>query len=190
MICNMNTNSGLQISVFPQEGLPSSYSVCSGLFLSKISDGNPYVLMMTLLYLPTRWQASILSLGKSQPTFLKILRLLLKVLRLLFSSSFCLTDSGIPATSKHSLLEYWAFAQHCLSKSITLHWSKELTFYVTSSFDSRLVNLSLNLRTSSGILVLDCIPVILDCISGWGDSTIFIISFLTAFLVILQNKFP
>ena len=54
-----------------------------------------------------------IALGVSQPTFLKILRTL-------SSSSFCLTDSGIPATSKHSLLAYWAFAQHCLSKSVAL----------------------------------------------------------------------
>ena len=112
-------------------------------------------LIMTLLCLPARWQASILSLEISQPTFLKILGTL-------SLSSFSLTDSSTPATSKHFLLEYWAFAQHCLSKSVTLCWSKELTFFVTSSCDSRLVNLSFTLRTSSSILVLDCISV-------WSD---------------------
>ena len=111
----MDTNSGLQISVFPQEGLPPSYPVCSDLFFTEDIGWQSFPfenLMMTLLCLPRRWQASILSLGMSQPTFLKILRTL-------SSSSFCLTDSGIPATSKHSPLEYWAFAEHYLSKSMT-----------------------------------------------------------------------
>ena len=45
----------------------------------------------------------------------------------------------------------------CLSKSMTLCCSEELTFFETSSCDSRLVNLSFNLCTSSSILVLDCI---------------------------------
>ena len=40
MNCNMETKSGLQISAFPQEGLPSSYTVFSGLFLPKIYVGN------------------------------------------------------------------------------------------------------------------------------------------------------
>ena len=53
---------------------------------------------------------------------------------------------------------------------------------LASSYDSRLVNLSFNLRTSSSILLLDCISV-------WSDTTIFI-SFLTVCLVILQNKLP
>ena len=111
MTCNMDTDSGLQISVFPQEGLPASYPVCSGLFFTENICWQSFRfenLMMTLLCLPTRWKASILFItGKSQLTFLKILRTL-------SSSSFGLTDSGIPATSKHSLLEYWTIAQHCL----------------------------------------------------------------------------
>ena len=45
----------------------------------------------------------------------------------------------------------------CLSKSMTLCCSEELTFFVTSSSDSRSVNLSFNLCTSSRILVLGCI---------------------------------
>ena len=103
----------------------------------------------------------------AQPTFLKILRTL-------SSNSFCLTDSGIPATSKHYLLEYWAFAQHCLTKSMTLCWSKELTFFVTSSCYSRLVTLSFILGTSLSILVLDRTSV-------WSDSTIFMICFFNSF---------
>ena len=163
MSCNIDTNSGLKVFVFPQESLFPSYPVCSGLFLPKIFVGSPSISNIWwwwLLCLLTRWQALILSVGISQPTFLKILRTL-------SSSSFCLTDSGILATSKHSLLEYWAFAQHCLCKSMTLCWSKELTFYVTRSCYSRLVNLSFNLRTFSSNLVLDWISV-------WSDSTTYI----------------
>ena len=85
--------------------------------------------------------------------------------RTLSLSSFCLTDYGVPTIYTQSLLEYWAFGQHCLSKSMTLCWSKELTFFVTSSCDTRLMNLSFNWRTSSSILVLDYIWL-------WSDSTI------------------
>ena len=101
MICNMDTNSGLQKSVFPQEGHYHVFQL----------DGKPQYY---------HWEY------RNQ------------TLRTLSSSSFCLTDSGIPATSKHSLLEYWVFAQHCLSKSMTLCKSKELTFFVTGSCDSRI----------------------------------------------------
>ena len=47
-----------------------------------------------------------------------------------FLSSTC---RGIPATSKHSLLEYWAFAQHWRSIVTTLLQSSLVTRLVTTS---------------------------------------------------------
>ena len=44
----------------------------------------------------------------------------LKMARTLSLSSFCLTDYDVPTIYTQSLLEYWAFGQHCLSKSMTL----------------------------------------------------------------------
>ena len=52
---------------------------------------------------------------------------------------------------------------------MNLGWSKELTL-----FDSRLVNVSFNLRTYLSILVLDFISV-------WSNSTIFMIPFFNSF---------
>ena len=58
-----------------------------------------------------------------------------------FLSSTC---RGIPATSKHSLLDYWAFAQHWHSTVTILLQSSLFTRLVTSSAWS-LAKLSLNL---------------------------------------------
>ena len=54
----MDTNSGLQISEFPQEGLPPSYPVCSVLFLPKISVGNPSVSKDDDIIMPFNTMAS------------------------------------------------------------------------------------------------------------------------------------
>ena len=78
----------------------------------------------------------------SQSTLLKTSRT--------FDSKFSFeTSRGTPATSKHSLLEYWSFAQHCLSISITLLLRSVLTFLTILISDSSLTKFSLNLSISS-----------------------------------------
>ena len=49
----------------------------------------------------------------------------------LSSKSFCSTSLGIPTTSKHSLLEYWALAQRWCSMFTSLMDNSEFTFFVT-----------------------------------------------------------
>ena len=59
--------------------------------------------------LPTRWHASIRSGEISQPSFPKIFKT--------FSSRTSPdTSQRMPTISRHSHVEYWAFAQHYLSK--------------------------------------------------------------------------
>ena len=50
--------------------------------------------------------------------------------------------------SRHSHLEYWAFAEHYLSKVVNLVNNKLLTFFVTASSECRFDTDSLSLRTS------------------------------------------
>ena len=92
--------------------------------------------------LPTRWQASIRSGEMSQPSFPKIFKT--------FSSRTSPeTSSGTPTISRHSRLEYWAFAQHNLSKVVNLVNNKLLTFFVTASSQCSCDTDSSGLRTSS-----------------------------------------
>ena len=92
--------------------------------------------------LPTQWQASIRSGEISQQGFPKILKT--------FSSrTFTDTSRGMPTISRHSRLEYWAFAQHCFSKVVNLVNNILLAFFVTVSSAYNFENDSLSLRTSS-----------------------------------------
>ena len=94
---------------------------------------------MTLpLFLPSRWQLSIKVGSMVQPILWKISSTFVSK----FLSSTC---RGIPAISKHSLLEYWAFAQ-------------QLTFHCHNSFTKltlyTLSNNSLSLNFSKTIIKL------------------------------------
>ena len=92
--------------------------------------------------LPTRWHASMQSGEISQASFPKIFKT--------FSSRTSSdTLRGMPTISNHSRLEYWAFAQHCLSKVVNLVNNKLLAFFVTASSVSSFKIDSLSLRTSS-----------------------------------------
>ena len=92
--------------------------------------------------LPTRWHASIRSGEISQPSFPKIFKT--------FSSRTSPdTSRGMPTISRHSRLEYWAFAHQCLSKVDNLVTNKVLTFFVTASPACSFEIESLSLRTSS-----------------------------------------
>ena len=66
-----------------------------------------------LLFFLRRWHASM-----SRGDF--SLSIVLKMVGTLSSNWLFWTLSGIPTTSRHSLLEYWAFVQHCLSISANI----------------------------------------------------------------------
>ena len=68
------------------------------------------------------WQVSIRSEEISQPG-------LPKILRTFFSKTCASTSLRIPITSKHPLLEYWAFTQHW--RSIFVH------LFDKSEFDAK-----------------------------------------------------
>ena len=59
------------------------------------------------------------------------------------------TSQRMPTISRHSRLEYWAFAQHCLSKVVNLVNNKLLTFFVTASSACIFEIESLSLHCSS-----------------------------------------
>ena len=94
------------------------------------------------IVLPTRWQASILTGEILELSFPKIFKT--------FSSRTSPdTSPRMPTISRHSRLEYWAFAQHCLSRVTNLVNNKLLTFYVTASSAYSFENDLFSLRTSS-----------------------------------------
>ena len=74
---------------------------------------------------------------------------LLKNWKYFVSNWLSSTWRGIPATSKHSLLEYWEFTQHWRPKVTIRLVSSVVTCLVTASSDLRLLKLLLNLRISS-----------------------------------------
>ena len=91
-----------------------------------------------------------------------------------FDSKFLLeTWRGMPATSKHSLLEYWAFTQHCLSISITL--------LLTSVLTCLTINLQISSRASVFTLTY-CSTLF------WSDKVIPVRSFLTIYPMFPQCK--
>ena len=99
-------------------------------------------LTMTLSLFMRQWHVSLSRERISQPTLLKTSST--------SDSKFSLeTSQGMPATSKHPLLEYCAFAQHCLSISITLLLRSVLTCLTILISDSSLTRFSLNLQISS-----------------------------------------
>ena len=82
--------------------------------------------------LPTReTQASVLSEEILQPSFLKIFKTV-------SSRTSPETSRGMFMISRHSRLEYWSFAQHCLSKIVNLVNNKLLAYFLTGSLDTAL----------------------------------------------------
>ena len=59
-----------------------------------------------------------------------------KILMVGSSRSSLLMLSGTPVVSKHSRLEYWLFAQHCLSNATTCLCNLLFTFFETGNCDS------------------------------------------------------
>ena len=92
-------------------------------------------------------------------------------------SALCLpvryfVQSGIPITSRHFLLEYWAFAQHCLSILTNLFDNNELAWFTILFSDSSWLNFWFSWRTWSRISLFT------DSTLLWSDSRIVISSFL------------
>ena len=86
-------------------------------------------------------QASVLSEEILQPSFLKIFKTV-------SSRASPDTSRGMFMISRHSRLEYWSFAQHCLSKIVNLVNNKSLAYFVTGSNTYSFETVSLSLRTS------------------------------------------
>ena len=97
---------------------------------------------MTRPCLPTRWHVSMSFAGTSIPTFSKILE---KV----SSNSLAGTLWGVPATSTHSHLEYWALARHCLSMLTRRSDNSSLMYLDRASSPSSFFTHSFNSLTSS-----------------------------------------
>ena len=114
-----------------------------------------------------RWQVSILFPSTGQPTFSNIFKIF-------FSKCPSLTLRGTPTRSKHSRLEYWAFAQHWCSMETSLSGSTECTYLATVSSDWSFSKFSLNLHIWSIILLLAA------SISVCWDSNIEIRSFFSS----------
>ena len=92
--------------------------------------------------LPTRWHASIRSGEISQLKFPKTF----KTFSYRTSPD---TSLRMPTISRNSRLEYWKFAQHCLSKVVNLLNNKLSAFFVTASSVCSFEIDPLSLRTSS-----------------------------------------
>ena len=70
-----------------------------------------------------------------------------KIFNTFSSSTSPLTSRGMPTMSRHTRLEYSAFAQHLFSKVTNLLDNRVLTFFVIDSSDLSLVIVSDKMRT-------------------------------------------
>ena len=119
---------------------------------------SPNLIMVWPLF-PIRCQSSMSSSIISTPA-------LVIALHTTSSRSLSLTEGGMPVISRHSRLEYWTFALHCLCKAIYLSLRELFSILVTlkSDFNSskfvfsfstslvRLLTLSFNLLSIISIL--------------------------------------
>ena len=99
-------------------------------------------LTMFVPLLPTRRQSSMSFPDTSTLAFVI-------ALQTRSSRSLTLTDDGMPEISRRSLLEYWAFAQHCFSIVWNLSDNRVFTYFVTLRSDFIWSNPSLILRSSA-----------------------------------------
>ena len=96
---------------------------CSKSFLRE----NSTVVLSLCLF--RRWHVSILSPVMPTP-------ICWSTLQIVGSRSLSSIDEGNPTTSTHSLREYWAFFQHCLSIDDICFDRKLFTFLATETSDS------------------------------------------------------
>ena len=159
---NIGLSSGKPISFM--SNFLNSFFVLSTFWQSFQRENFTIILPFFLLI---RWQASILFPSIGQPTFSNIFKTFC-------SKSPSLTLQGTPTSSKHSRLEYWAFAQHWCSMETSLSGSTECTYLATVSSDWSFSKFSLNLHIWSIILLLAA------SISVCWDSNIEIRSFFSS----------
>ena len=117
------------------------------------------------LFFLSLWHASRSRGESSHPIFWK-------TVSTLSSNSLLLTLLRIPTYSMHSLVEYWAIAQHCLSISTKRLNNKVFACFTTTFSDSGWLNLSFNLQISSSIKSFFSVSLL------WSDITIPISSLL------------
>ena len=96
----------------------------------------------SVIILPRRWQSSKKTGSILQPTFSKIKSTLV-------SNWLSSTWRVIPATSKHFVINYWAFILHWHSKVTICLVSLVFTCLITAISGWSLLKLPLNLRASS-----------------------------------------
>ena len=97
----------------------------------------------------------------------------LNTLKTLDPKSSLQTSTGILTTSKHSLVEYWAFLQHCLFISTTLLLISALTFLTIFVLDLSLTKFLLNLQMSDRGSLFALLQVLT---LFWSDKAIPVIS--------------
>ena len=129
------------------------------IFFLKIENLSEFLILLSRLFhsvtvdglghfsLLMQWHDSIWSGEILQP-------ILSKISNTISSSTSPLTSQGMPTMSRHSCLEYCAFAQHCRSKVTNLLDNRVLAFFVIDSSELSLVIVSDKLRTSSRTLLL------------------------------------
>ena len=119
--------------------------VCSQSFLLK------NFAMVRSLFLPSQWQASILS----PEIFTSIWY---RILQTVGSSWSCLTEEAMPTTSTHSWWGYYAFFLHWHSTEISCLTKASFTFFTTTISDSSFLKLRyISLNSSVRVfIVLPC----------------------------------
>ena len=168
---NIGLSSGKPISFM--SNFLNSFFVLSTFWQSFQRENFTIILPFFLLI---RWQASILFPSIGQPTFSKIFKTF-------YFKSPPLTLRGRPTNSKHSCLEYWAFAQHWRSMETSLSESTEFTCLATVSSDWSFSKFSLNLR------IWSIISLLAASISVCWDSTIEIRSFFSSLSKVSSTYF-
>ena len=157
------------IKIERSPGNPTSYIFrCFRSFFTDIncSQSLPrenFTITLSLSFL-RRWHASMPCGDTSLPVFWKWSALCLPIR---YSE-----QSRISTTSRHSLLEYWAFAQHGLSISTNLFDNNQLARFTTVFSASRWLNFWFTWRTWSRT------SLFADSTFLWSDSRIVMSSFL------------
>ena len=90
--------------------------------------------MVRSLFLPSRWQASILSPEIFTPIWCRILQTV-------GSSWSCSTEEGMATTSTHSRREYCAFFQYWRSTELSCLTKASFTLFTTTISDSSFLKL-------------------------------------------------